>query len=133
MSAAVRATAALSQHPTGASVIVTVAFALAALAHASPANDYPTAARVEYVQECMARSAQLADLYKCSCVIDQLADHLTYEEFVEASTFAHYSGLGGQGGGIFRDSKEARERARLYRSLEAEAYRHCGLGTPPPG
>jgi hypothetical protein len=134
MCAAVRATPALTQLPTAASVTVTIALALAGLARAAPpANDYPTAARVEYVQECMARSGALADLYKCSCVIDQLADHLTYDEFVEAATFAHYSSLGGAGGGIFRDSKEARERAKLYRGLEAQAYQHCGLGTPPKG
>jgi len=132
MSAAVRAATVLTQHPTAASVIVAIVIALVTVARASPpVNDYPTSARVEYVQECMARSAQLADLYKCSCVIDQLADHLTYDEFVEASTFAHYSSLGGQGGGIFRDSKEARERAKLYRSLEAQAFKYCGLGAPP--
>jgi hypothetical protein len=79
----------------------------------------------------MARSGRLADLYKCSCVIDQIAEHLTYDQFVEAATFAHYSSLGGEGGGIFRDSKEARDHARLYRTLEAQAYEHCGLGRPP--
>jgi hypothetical protein len=99
---------------------------------ATPANDYPTSARVEYVQECMARNGgSLAELYKCSCVIDRLADKLTYDEFVEASTFAHYASLPGQGGGIFRDSPRARERAKLYLRLEAEAYRGCGLAAAP--
>jgi hypothetical protein len=91
-------------------------------------NDYPTVARVEYVQECIARNGgNLADLYKCSCVIDRFATALTYDEFVEASTFAKYSTLPGEGGGIFRDPDRARERAKTYRSLEAEAYRACGL------
>jgi hypothetical protein len=103
----------------------------ATAAAATPSNDYPTAARVEYVQDCMARGGRLADLYKCSCVIDQLAQQLTYDEFVEAATFAHYASLGGEGGGIFRDTQEARERAKLYRSLEATARRHCGLGVSP--
>ena len=40
----------------------------------APAHDYPTAARVEYVQECMSRNGgSLATLYQCSCVIDQMA------------------------------------------------------------
>jgi len=73
----------------------------------------------------------LAELYKCSCVIDRLAEKLTYDEFVEASTFAHYASMPGEGGGIFRDSPRARERAKLYLRLEAEAYRGCGLVAAP--
>jgi hypothetical protein len=96
----------------------------------TPRNDYPTAARVEYVQECMTKNGGvLSDMYKCSCVIDRLAEHLTYDDFVEAGTFARYSTLPGEGGGIFRDPDHARERAKLYRNLEAEAYRSCGLKT----
>lgn len=95
-------------------------------------NDYPTYARVEYVQECMTRDrGGLADLYKCSCAIDKLAEHLTYDEFVEASTFAHYATLPGEGGGIFRDPERAKDRAKLYRGLEADAYKACGLKPPP--
>jgi hypothetical protein len=94
----------------------------------SPRNDYPTSARVEYVQECIARNGgNLSDLYKCSCVIDRIADHLTYDDFVEASTFARYATLPGEGGGEFRDPERAKERTKLYRSLETEAYRACGL------
>jgi len=80
----------------------------------------------------MARAGgKLEDLYKCSCVIDRLAEHLSYDEYVEAATFAHYSTLGGEGGGEFRDPERAKERAKLYRTLEASAYHACGL--PPPG
>jgi hypothetical protein len=96
-------------------------------------NDYPTSARVEFVQDCMARQgAKLEDLYKCSCVIDRLAIHLTYDQYVEASTIAHYSTLGGEGGGEFRDPEEGKKQAKLYRSLEADAYHACGLKPPAP-
>src|SRR5262249_29424148 len=91
-------------------------------------NDYPTYARVQYVQDCAARAGgSQADLYKCACVIDKLAEHLTYDEFVEASTFAHYSTLPGEAGGIFRDPPEAKSESKRYRTLEADAYRACGL------
>jgi hypothetical protein len=93
-----------------------------------PPNDYPTVARVEYVQECVSRNGgELVNLYKCSCAIDWLAEHLSYDEFVEASTFARYATLPGAGGGIFRDPDRAKERAKLYRGLEADAFRACGL------
>src|SRR4051812_49275996 len=84
-------------------------------AHSDPlANDYPTSARVEFVQDCMARhGGKLEDLYKCSCVIDRLAQKLTYDEYVEAATFAHYSTLPGEGGGIFRDPDPAKQKAKL--------------------
>jgi hypothetical protein len=98
--------------------------------HSDPlANDYPTTARVEFVQDCIGRhGGKLEDLYKCSCVIDRLAQKLTYDDYVEASTFAHYATLPGEGGGEFRDPDIAKQKAKLYRTLEAEAYKACGLG-----
>ena len=95
----------------------------------SPVHDYPTVARVEFVQECIARhGGRLENLYQCSCAIDRIANTLSYDDFVEASTYARYSGLPGEGGGIFRDSEQARQLAKRYREVEADAYRSCGLG-----
>jgi hypothetical protein len=96
----------------------------------SPRHDYPTQARVEYVNACIASHGEkLSSLYQCSCVIDRIAEKLSYDEFVEAATFSRYSGLPGEGGAIFRDSQEAKQKAKLYRELEAEALRACGLGS----
>jgi hypothetical protein len=93
-----------------------------------PVHDYPTQARVEYVNECVATHGDsLSSLYQCSCAIDRIADRLSYDDFVEASTFARYSGLPGEGGGIFRDSDKARKLGKLYRDVEAEAFSACGL------
>lgn len=91
-------------------------------------HDYPTAARVEYVQECMLRNGgELSYLYKCSCAIDRIANELTYDDFVEWGTFARNASLAGERGGVFRDSDQARENAKQYRALEAEAFKACGL------
>jgi len=91
-------------------------------------HDYPTIARVEYVQECIERKGgAVANVYKCSCAIDWIARKLTYDEYVEAQTYSKYASLAGEGGGIFRDSDEAKEKAKLYRALEAEAFKGCGL------
>lgn len=101
-----------------------------AAAHGEPpVNDYPTAARVEYVNECIGNQRDsLANVYQCSCVIDRIAETLSYDDFVEAVTFARYAGLPGEAGAIFRDSDEARSLARRFRELEAEAHVACGLG-----
>jgi len=94
-------------------------------------HDYPTSARVEYVQECMQKNGgQLAFLYKCSCAIDRIAVDLSYDAFVEGATFARNASLAGERGGVFRDSDEAREKAKRYRTLEVEAQRACGLQAP---
>ncbi|HEY8506835.1 MAG TPA: hypothetical protein VIL32_00680 [Steroidobacteraceae bacterium] len=103
----------------------------------SDPHNYPTSARVEYVQECIRRNGarygnELQYLYKCSCAIDAIARELTYDEFVEASTFARYSSLPGEGGAIFRDSDEAKAKAKLFRDLEDKAYGECGFGHAPP-
>jgi len=94
----------------------------------TPTHDYPTHARVEYVQECIAtHGGKLSSLYQCSCAIDRIAAQLSYDEYVEASTFAKYSSLPGEGGGVFRDSDHAKEMAKRFRDTEGEAFRACGL------
>ncbi|HMA00476.1 MAG TPA: hypothetical protein VKP66_21240 [Steroidobacteraceae bacterium] len=93
-----------------------------------PAHDYPTVARVEYVNECIGKNGgKLAALYQCACAIDRIANALSYDDYVEASTFAKYSNLPGEGGGIFRDSERARRLAKSFRDLEADALRGCGM------
>ncbi|HEY0941040.1 MAG TPA: hypothetical protein VGE08_13140 [Steroidobacter sp.] len=95
---------------------------------APPVHYYPTEARVEYVNECIANhDDSLANVYQCSCTIDRIADHLSYDDFVTAITFARYAGLPGEGGAIFRDSEQARATAKRFRLLESEAQRACGL------
>lgn len=95
---------------------------------APPAHNYPTQARVEYVNDCVAKNGgKLSQVYQCSCVIDDIANTLDYDSFVEVATFARYSALPGEGGGIFRDSDEAKAKAKQFRELEKNAYRACGL------
>jgi hypothetical protein len=91
-------------------------------------NDFPTLARVEYVQECINRTGgDRNHMYQCVCVVDRLAEAMTYDEFVEASTFARYSTLPGEGGGLFRDTDEAKSKAKMFRSAEEQAFKACNL------
>jgi hypothetical protein len=104
--------------------------ALLLLTTAAHANDFPTLARVEYVQECVNRTGSQTHIYQCSCVVDRIAAAMSYDEFVEASTYARYSTLPGEAGGIFRDTDEAKKKARQFRTVEAEAFRACNLKMP---
>jgi hypothetical protein len=100
--------------------IAAVAFALAA--PAAFAYDYPTADRVQYVLECMYRNGgSSVFVYKCSCVVDSIAQKFTYDEFVDSSTIARYQGMPGEGMGLFRDAPEERAAAKRYRDVEADA------------
>ena len=111
-----------------------IALLMACAAHADvPANNFPTLARVEYVQECINRTGgKQTNLYQCACVVDRIAETMSYDEFVESSTFAKYSTLPGEGAGIFRDTAEAKEKAKLFRATEAKAFRACNLQTNAP-
>jgi hypothetical protein len=91
-------------------------------------NNFPTLARVEYVQECINRTGgKQTNMYQCVCVVDRIAEAMSYDEFVESSMFAKYSTLPGEGGGLFRDTDEAKQKAKLFRSVEADAFRACNL------
>jgi hypothetical protein len=53
----------------------------------TPASDFPTEARADYVFACMAANGQTPDaLKKCSCSIDVVASILPYDKYVEAET-----------------------------------------------
>jgi hypothetical protein len=94
----------------------------------TPLHNYPTVARLEYVNVCMTKSGdKLAAMYQCACAIDRIADALSYEDFVEASTYAKYATLPGEGGGIFRDSDHAKQLAKRYRELERASLNSCGM------
>jgi hypothetical protein len=87
-------------------------------------------ARVEYVQACVNRTCNFQHIYQCSCVVDRIAEAMSYDAFVEASTYAHYSTLPGENGGIFRDTDDAKKKAKLFRTIEADAFRACNLKMP---
>jgi hypothetical protein len=93
-----------------------------------PLHNFPTQARVEYVNECLSKAGgKMAALYQCSCAIDKIADAYAYDDFVEASTFAKYATLPGEGGGIFRDPEKGKTLAKHYREVENAALQGCGM------
>jgi len=90
-------------------------------------NDYPTLERVEYVLGCTreARAAAQESLYKCACVIDAIAQRLSYEQFVEYSTAAKAFSIGGERGEVMRGYTEGKEMAGTFRTVQADARKAC--------
>jgi hypothetical protein len=109
-------------------IAAVVLLAAACAARAAFAYDYPTADRVQYVLECMYRNGgSSVYVYKCSCVIDSIAQKYNYDEFIDASTIARYQTMPGEGMGLFRDAPEERAAAKRYREVEADAKKLCSV------
>ena len=100
-----------------------------ALLAAAPlrANDFPTVARVEFVLSCMRDSKAAAHemLYKCSCLVDSIAQRMRYDEWVELSTLANAMPIAGERGGALRDLKDGRKRVAELRRLQEDAKKGC--------
>ncbi|MFM0322122.1 hypothetical protein [Caballeronia glebae] len=111
------------------SLISPLSFAATGTGGAAPAktHNYPTEGRVEYVLGCMDDNGHdFANVYKCSCAIDKIAQVLTYDDYVEQSTFSKYATLGGEGGAEFRVDR-AKAQTKKYRDLQKDAYKACGI------
>jgi lysyl-tRNA synthetase class II len=89
-------------------------------------NDYPTAARADYVFGCMAANGQTRTaLFQCSCSIDIIASILPYENYVEAETVLSMQQVGGERMAIFRTAAMARSLVSDLRRAQAEAEIRC--------
>jgi hypothetical protein len=97
------------------------------------ANDFPTVDRVLYVHECI--DAHPGPHYemvnKCACALDALAAKLSFEDYVEMSTAAKATSIGGERGGYIRDSQMLQDQIKRYRVIKAEAEKGCFLNPAP--
>ena len=95
-------------------------------AQAALNNDYPTETIAEYVYACMKANGETAPiLTECACSIDIVASLLTYDRYVEASTFLSMMQLQGEGGEIFRSSPESKASIQDLRRAQAEGDVRC--------
>jgi hypothetical protein len=90
------------------------------------ADEFPTSGRVEYVLECMQKhDGKYEFLYKCSCVIDRIAEAMPYEDYVAMSTALRDQTLAGERGGVFRDAPTVKVMADKYKLIQANANKAC--------
>ena len=96
------------------------------VARAEEVNDYPTAARVEYVFGCLKANDETRQaIEQCSCSIDVIASLLPYERYVTAETVLSMSQVRGTLGGQFRTSEQAASALNDLRRAQAEAEVRC--------
>ena len=89
-------------------------------------NEYPTAARVEYVLGCLAVNGQTPEmLRKCSCSIDFIASVIPYEKYVQIETILRMRQLRSERAGVFRGSMWTNAMIDELKSVEAESTLEC--------
>ena len=95
------------------------------------ANDLLTVTTVQYVQQCIEKNQGKMNIYeatyKCSCVIDKLAEEFTQTEFEEADTGFQLKNMPGDRGGEFRDDKKVGSGIGRFQKVHAEAYKSCRM------
>lgn len=89
-------------------------------------NDYPTAARADYVFGCMqANGRSRPMLEKCACSIDEIAAILPYKSYLEAETVLSMRRVGGERMAVFNSAVAAEDLVKALRRAQAEAELVC--------
>jgi hypothetical protein len=94
---------------------------------AAPAS-YPTEALAEYVLACMASNGETPEaLRRCSCSIDYIAGHVSYDDYVQAETVLRMQQVPSGDGrmAMFRTSPWAKEMVDRMRRAQVEAEYRC--------
>lgn len=107
---------------------LTVSALLMGASTSALAFEYPTVERVEFVEACTQEHSTKPHqemVYKCSCVLDQFAKQVSYDEFVDLSTAFKAYTMAGERGNMVRDSTTGRDLNKRYKALMAAAKEGC--------
>jgi hypothetical protein len=105
----------------------TVCALLLCAAAAAAANDFPTAERVIYVQDCVKNNPgpHFEMINKCSCALDALAREVKYDDYVTMITVVNAMSIGGERGNDLRDNEPLKPQVKRFRELQAQAQKRC--------
>lgn len=100
--------------------------ASAARAVEVPVNDFPTAARSDYVFACMQVNGQTREaLNKCSCSIDVIASLMPFADYEEVETVLSVRQTGGEKTEMFFSYAPLREKINVMRRAQVESELRC--------
>ncbi len=89
-------------------------------------NDYPTAARADYIFACMEVNGRTRDvLMKCACSIDEVASILPFAQYEQAETVLSMRRVGGERMAMFNDSVMTNTMVAEMRRAQVEAELVC--------
>lgn len=119
----------MSKHILAACCAALIASAVTAAANPAvklPENDYPTAARADYVFACMQTNGQnRMVLDKCACSIDAIASLLPYSEYEAAETIMSVRQKGGENVAMFNSFAPLLEKVKNLKRAQVEAELRC--------
>jgi hypothetical protein len=111
---------------SGIVLLLVIAGPSARAADAGASNDYPTAARAEYVFACMASNGQTQDaLRRCACSIDVIASVLPYDKYEQAETVLRIRRSGGGYLGEMFRTETTNNMVRDLEEAQAEGEIRC--------
>jgi hypothetical protein len=106
--------------------VLAVGLVLAGSVGAAELNDYPTAARADYIFACMKANGETRRaLEQCSCSIDVIASILPYDRYVAAETYLSLAQVPGRFGAMFQSPEQARTATNDLRRAQAEGEVRC--------
>ena len=89
-------------------------------------NDFPTAARADYVFACMQTNGQTREmLERCACSIDEIAALLPFDKYIQAETVLSMRRVGGERMAVFNSAAAAENLVADLRRAQAEAEVVC--------
>jgi hypothetical protein len=89
-------------------------------------NEYPTAARADYIFACMKTNGETRRaLEQCSCSIDVIASIVPYDRYVAAETILSLSQVPGRFGTMFQSPEQTRGAINELRRAQAEGEVRC--------
>jgi hypothetical protein len=89
-------------------------------------NDFPTAARADYVFACMTVNGQTREaLEKCSCSVDVIASLMPYSAYEEAETIMTVRLKGGENAAMFNSVGMLREKVDRLKRAQVEGELRC--------
>ena len=107
-------------------VLAVVTASGAARAVDVPQNDFPTAARADYVFACMQVNGQTREvLNKCSCSVDVIASLMAFNDYEEVETILSVRQKGGESTDMFFSYAPLREKVNVMRRAQVEAELRC--------
>ena len=107
-------------------LVLAAAAAAQFAASAAELNDYPTAARADYVFACMKTNGETRQaLDQCSCSIDIIASILPYDRYVAAEAVLSLSQVPGRFGAMFQSPEQARAAINDLKRAQAEGEVRC--------
>lgn len=96
------------------------------------ANDFPTSARVLYVEDCIRANpgGYFEMVNKCSCAADALAAEVSYDDYTTMQTISNGMTIGGERGGAIRDVASLQPELKKYRELQVKVKKGCFINDP---